>query len=491
MVEAAAGEQLFTMPSLGADMEAGRLVAWKVGVGDAVKRGDIVAEVETEKGLIEVEVFADGVVRELLVEPGAKVPVGTALARIGGAAESGAAAGGEAETDGAGAGGAARVDVADAPAAAPGSAPGEAIGEPVESVGETAYGAAPGKTKLDGAPSTPAARREAREKQLDVGGVRGSGSHGRVGLEDARGAEGDAGGARVASAAATGARGEGSAAEAGRVRATPVARRRAEERGVDLGAVEGSGRDGVILLADVEKAPVGVTGPAKTKAASPAEAMRAAIGAAMARSKREIPHYYLTHTIDLGAAMSWLEARNADRPPTERVVPAALLVKATALALKKVPELNAWWTGSAAPPKAEVNVGVAISLRGGGLVAPAIPGTDQLGLDALMAAMSDVVERARRGALRASEMGSATVTVTSLGDRGVESVIPVIIPPQVAIVGFGTPSERPWVVDGEVVPRTLVTASVAGDHRVTDGHHGARLLARIEKLLQKPEKLDS
>ena len=175
MVEAAAGEQLFTMPSLGADMEAGRLVAWKVGVGDAVKRGDIVAEVETEKGLIEVEVFADGVVRELLVEPGAKVPVGTALARIGGAAESGAAAGGEAETDGAGAGGAARVDVADAPAAAPGSAPGEAIGEPVESVGETAYGAAPGKTKLDGAPSTPAARREAREKQLDVGGVRGSG----------------------------------------------------------------------------------------------------------------------------------------------------------------------------------------------------------------------------------------------------------------------------------------------------------------------------
>ncbi|MEZ4336498.1 MAG: 2-oxo acid dehydrogenase subunit E2 [Sandaracinaceae bacterium] len=203
----------------------------------------------------------------------------------------------------------------------------------------------------------------------------------------------------------------------------------------------------------------------------------------MTKSKREIPHYYLTHTIDLGPALERLRARNADRDPSERLVPGVLLLSAAARALAAVPELNARWVGDAAPPISEVHLGVAITLRGGGLVAPAIHDAAHRTLDELMASLSDLVARARRGQLRASELADPTITVTSLGERGVESVIGVIHPPQVAMVGFGAIVTRPWVVDGAVVPRPVVTVSLAADHRVSDGHRGGLYLAEIDRLL--------
>jgi pyruvate dehydrogenase E2 component (dihydrolipoamide acetyltransferase) len=316
----------FLMPSLGADMEAGTLVAWKRGPGDAVNRGDIIAEVETEKGLIEVEVFADGVIDAILVEPGTKVPVGTPLARIR-----------------------------------------EAGGTP--------------------SPQPPAA-----------------------------------------------------------------------------------------------------TAPEVTTE-EPHAAMRRAIGAAMSRSKREIPHYYLAHTVDLGVATEWLAVYNAERTPDTRLVAGALFVKAVARALREVPELNARWTGENAPPVDEIHVGLAISLRGGGLVAPAIHHADRLTLPETMQAMSDLVARARTGTLRSSEMSDPTITVTSLGERGVDTVFPIVHPPQVAMVGIGTPAQRPWVSAGAVVARPVATCTLAADHRVTDGHRGARFLAAIDALLQTPEVL--
>jgi pyruvate dehydrogenase E2 component (dihydrolipoamide acetyltransferase) len=228
--------------------------------------------------------------------------------------------------------------------------------------------------------------------------------------------------------------------------------------------------------------------PAMPAAADRQAAMRHAVGALMARSKREIPHYYLASTIDLDAALTWLTEANASRPVTERLLPAALLLKATALAAREIPVLNGFWDDGFQPSPA-VHLGVAVSLRGGGLVAPAIHDADQLELHALMAALRDLVQRARSGVLRSSEMSDPTITVTNLGDQGAEEVFGVIYPPQVALVGFGRVSERPWAAGGMLGVRPVVRATLAGDHRASDGHDGARFLAAIDRLLQSPEDL--
>jgi pyruvate dehydrogenase E2 component (dihydrolipoamide acetyltransferase) len=277
------------------------------------------------------------------------------------------------------------------------------------------------------------------------------------------------------------------AAPAGeRISVSPVARRRAEELGVDLARVAGSGPDGRITLEDVERA------AAAKPAAPPPDRrarMREAIATAMSRAKREIPHYYVATTIDLSTALAWLEAHNRERPVTERLLYGVLLLKAVALGLREVPELNGFWVNGRAERSEGVHVGVAISLRGGGLVAPALRDADKQTIDALMRNFQDLVTRARAGSLRSSEMTDATVTVTSLGERGVESVFGIIYPPQLALVGFGKVVERPWVADGRVVVRPLVTATLSADHRATDGHRGALFLDAVDRLLQAPEKL--
>jgi pyruvate dehydrogenase E2 component (dihydrolipoamide acetyltransferase) len=376
----------FRMPSLGADMEAGTLVEWLVRPGARVKRGDVVAVVETAKGAIEIEVFQDGVVRELVVPPGTRVPVGTVLARL---------------------------DVA----------AGEAAPAP------------PPAAPVPAAPPVPAAAIPA--------------------------------GARV--------------------RATPAARRRAAALGIALEGLRGTGVEGAIRLADLPAAAAPPPRPAR--GAFDAKAMRGAIAAAMSRSKREIPHYYLGQTVDLTPALQRLERLNAGRAPAERLLPAAIMLRATALAVAENPALNGFWEEGGFRPGEGVHIGWAVALRGGGLVAPAIRHADRLPLEALMAALRDLVGRARGGGLRGSELTDATITVTSLGDRGAESVLPIIHPPQVAMIGFGRVVERPWVVEGAVVPRRVVSLTLAGDHRATDGHVGGLLLARIEALLQKPEAL--
>jgi pyruvate dehydrogenase E2 component (dihydrolipoamide acetyltransferase) len=287
-----------------------------------------------------------------------------------------------------------------------------------------------------------------------------------------------------------------------RARVSPAARRRAAELGIDADALPGTGVDGAVTLADVElaashpRAPA----PAPSTAAAAASAraprggfdpalMRQAIAAAMARSKREIPHYYLSTTIDFAAAQAWLADWNAAHEPAERLLPAVLLLKAAALALAELPQLNGFWENDGFRAGSGVHPGWAIALRGGGLVAPAIHDADRLSLPALMAAMRDLVQRARTGGLRSSELADPTVTVTSLGERGAESVLGVIYPPQVAIIGFGRVAERPWVAGGAVLARPLVTATLAADHRASDGHLGGQLLAAIERALQAPDSL--
>jgi pyruvate dehydrogenase E2 component (dihydrolipoamide acetyltransferase) len=209
----------------------------------------------------------------------------------------------------------------------------------------------------------------------------------------------------------------------------------------------------------------------------------------MARSKREVPHYYLSTTVDLSTAVGWLRERNRELPVAERLVPAALLLKAAALAAREVPQLNGFWTGGRFTAASTVHLGVAVALRGGGLVAPAIHNATDLPLTELMAKLRNLVTRARSGRLRGSETTDPTITVTNLGDQGVEAVFGVIYPPQVALVGLGRVVERPWAVDGLIGVRPVVTATLSADHRASDGATGARYLTVLDRLLQRPEEL--
>lgn len=403
----------FRMPSLGADMQDGTVVEWRIQPGASIQRGDVIAVVETDKGAIDVDIFTSGRLERILVPVGEKVPVGTPLALVRG--DAGAAP--------------------PTPIAAPSTPP----PSPPQAIQPTSAGAA------EHAPS-------------------------------------------------------------GRLRVSPLARKMAADLGIDLAAITGTGPGGAIDRADVERAaqaaqriaaqPTLVVRPpsvapqvTRATAAARQAAMRRAIAAAMARSNREIPHYYLETSIDLQRALAWLQEENVKRPVTERLLPAVLLLKAVALATRDVPEMNGFWTDDQLQPSDAIHLGVAISLRTGGLVTPAIHDTDLKSLDELSAALRDLVLRARSGGLRSSELSEATLTVTNLGDLGAEKVFGVIYPPQVALVGFGAIVHRPWAVDGLLGVRPLVTATLAGDHRASDGHRGSRFLAAVERLLQQPEVL--
>jgi len=405
------------MPSLGADMEAGTLVEWLVKPGDRVKRGDIVAVVETQKGAIEIEIFESGQVEQILVALDTKVPVGTPLARI-------------------------RTELK--------AESGAAMAVP-RAAGPTAAPAAPSPA----APSTrpaPAGPIPTPSRALPT-------------------------------LAGTGA--------AGRARVSPAARRLAELHGVALATVTGSGPAGAITRADVERGLGEVAAPSERKRALGLDlnAMRTAIAAAMARSKREIPHYYLEHQVDVTGCEHWLTRTNATRPPDNRLLIGALAIKAVALAAHRFPAFNGFYSNGKFEPAAAVHVGVAIAIRGGGLAAPALHDANLLPLDELMTHMRDLIQRMRTGRIRGSEISDPTITVSSLGERGVEMLYGIIYPPQVAIVGFGKVVVRPWVVDGAIGPRSVVTVTLSADHRVSDGHAGALFLAEIGKLLQEPDKL--
>lgn len=272
---------------------------------------------------------------------------------------------------------------------------------------------------------------------------------------------------------------------------SPAARRLAASLGVDLDGITGSGPQGAVTIADVEHAAAQVSEPSPQPAAEQrGVAMRRSIAAAMGRSKREIPHYYLSDEIMLDTALRWLTERNAACSVTERVLPAALYIKAVGIAARRFDDLNGFWVDDEFRAAGGVHVGVAISLRGGGLVAPALHDVPDKKLDALMTDLADLVARARAGTLRSSEMSDPTITVTNLGDRSVDSVYGIIYPPQVALVGFGKQAQRVCAVDGGIRIATTMHATLAADHRASDGHRGAMFLAAINEILQHPEQLE-
>ena len=412
------------MPSLGADMEAGKLVEWLVEPGKPVKRGDIIAVVETQKGAIEIEVFEDGVFEKSLVEVGAEVPVGTPLALI----------------------------------SHPGEAPGEA--------------GALSRTGID--------RREAfNPRRHQNAPDRQPVSRPRLAAPPR-----SAGTPPPAPPAIVGER----------LRISPAARRLAEQSGIDLSRITGTGPDGAIVLADVAAR----IGKAAETPPAPAAKPRATEGAMSPCARRSPLPWRIRSAISrtiISPTPSTSRSRGLRRRAERRaragrpLLLGALFVKAVALAARKYPEFNGHFVDGTYEASHVVHVGVAINIRGTGLVAPAIHDTDTLGLDAVMAGMRDLVARVRAGRFRGSEISDPTITISSLGERGVETLYGVIYPPQVAIVGFGMPVMRPWAEDGMVGAKRIVHVTLAGDHRVSDGHRGALFLNAIENLLMKPEAL--
>jgi len=361
----------FRMPSLGADMEDGTLTAWRLKPGDKVKRGDIIADVETQKGLIEIEIFDEGTLEKLLIKEGEKVKVGTVIAIL----------------------------------------------NPIN--GEEKH-----KTE----------------------------EHKKSGNS---------------------------------IKSSPLARRMAEENKIDISTIKGSGEGGVIMKEDVEKF---IEKKNLAKSEKLGENMRLAVAAAMTRSNREIPHYYLEISINMNRAISWLEEYNKNKALENRVLMIALLLKAVARSLGQFPDLNAVWENGVVR-KNQVHVGLAVSLHEGGLIVPAIHETDKKSIDEIMETLNDVIPRARLKKLKSSELSDSTFTVTSLGDGGAEKVFGIIYPPQVALVGFGSISQQARVSNGKIEICPVITAVLAGDHRVTDGHTGSRFLSCLKGHLENPEEI--
>ena len=379
----------FVMPSLGADMQSAVLMEWKVKEGERVKKGDVIAEVETSKGVIEIEVFEEGIVEKILVPEETEAAVGTPLAIIRGLDESSAA-----EEEPAG-------------------------------------------------PDMAAETKEAEPPSIPIPPV-----------SDEPGA-------------------------AKRIKSSPLARKKAKESGIELSTLaEG---DKPVHLAQVESQKGSVT-PAMG-------GMRQAIAKAMSRSNAEIPHYYLSTSINMTSALRWLEEQNRNRTIEDRILPAALLIRAVVRALREVPQLNGFWRDDTLHLSEAINPGIAIALRKEGLITPALLNTEHMDLDATMRSFTDLITRTRSGKLRSSEITQQTITITNLGDLGVERVYGVIYPPQVALVGLGRIMDTPWADGDTLSVRKVMQATLAGDHRATDGRTGGEFLNKLEQILQTPEEL--
>ncbi|MBL6448073.1 2-oxo acid dehydrogenase subunit E2 [Fulvivirga sp. 29W222] len=386
----------FTMPSLGADMEAGTLREWHIEPGDYIEHGDIIADVETQKGIIEVECFDEGVVEKLLIKEDEKVPVGTVMALIN-------PVGGEEREE-------------------------AVVHEKPEKMHET--------------------RREPVPHVVSP------------------------------------------VVEHHRIKISPLARKMAEENHVDYTVIKGSGEKGAIVKEDIEKAISQEEEQPKSTEEKPGTTtnFREAIAAAMTKSNREIPHYYLEIKVDMSKSLDWLAERNKQRQVKERILPIALLIKAVAKALQQVPDLNATWENGLVK-KPEINPGLVISLRTGGIVVPAVRQADRKSIEEIMETLNNLIPRARSFKLRSSEISDGTVSITSLGEGGADRVYGVIYPPQVALIGLGSIKNEPWVENDMLGIRPVLSITLAADHRATDGHTGDRFLKALRQQLLNPEVL--
>jgi pyruvate dehydrogenase E2 component (dihydrolipoamide acetyltransferase) len=349
-----------TMPSLGADMEQGKLMAWKIKAGDEVKKGQTMATVETTKSAVEIESFRDGKVLELVGKEGQDLRVGSTIAIF---------------------------DVQ-----------GEEKKEPV----------------------------------------------------------------------------------APRIKISPAARKLAGQMHIDLSTIKGSGADGQIELRDIPS-------PGTTSVVN----IREAIARAMARSKKEIPHYYLKSRICLDAFMGWIDEKNNVLPATERLMVPTVLMKGIIQAIKEFPSMNGYYVNGAFEAKDSIHLGIAIALKSGGVLVPAIVSAEAMDLTRLNSSFQDILIRTRKSELKNRELTEGTFTVTNVGDLGSHEVFGIIFPPQVALIGLGRIHKAPVVDNDMVRPGLVIDVTLSADHRVTDGLTGSRFLALIEKIFLNPSMLEA
>lgn len=447
-----------TMPKLGFDMEEGAIASWLKQEGDPVAAGEVIAEVETDKATVEMEAPAGGVLLKILVEPGTFVPVNTAVAYIG---EEGEAVEG-AEEDG---------DVT-------ASAPEEPAPEP------------------DGARATPVARRLAEEHELTLESIAGTGPGGRVTRDDVE----------RALAAAPAAEDEALPPPGG-VKASPAARRRARELQLDLQQVEGTGPGGRVVIEDVEtfaaRAPAAPK-PVEPAAVEPAAVevqpvgaadeieltrMRRRIGQIMTASKSPVPHFYVTMSVDMDEAMALRQEMNATLEDEGiKISVNDLILKAAALALREFPNVNASFAGDTIIHHGDINIGVAVAVEDG-LLTVVVRHADTKALSQIATEAREKALRARDGRVQPDDLGGSTFTVSNLGMYGVDNFIAIITPPETAILAVGAVQEKPVVRDGELTVGSVLQVTLSADHRVTDGAEAAEFLVAFRTLLENPMRL--
>ena len=402
------------MPALSPTMETGTLAKWTVAVGDAVRSGDVIAEIETDKATMEVEAVDDGILASIMVAEGSEgVAVGTPIGRLAEDGES-------------------PDDVAAAPASTAPVAP-ELAAAPVEEPTQPTPAPVPAPAAVSSAP-------------------------------------------------------------ANRIFASPLARRIAADRGVDLASLSGSGPHGRILRRDVEAAG---TAPAAVRPAvdqavvqgastlEPNSQMRRIIASRLQESKQTAPHFYLTVDCEIDALLAARRQMNDQAPEGVKISVNDLVIRAAAMALIKVPKANASWEGENTRLFTHADIAMAVAVDGG-LVTPVIWAAEKKGLAEIASVSRDLATRARDGKLAPEEFTGGSFTISNLGMYGVREFAAVINPPQGAILAVGAGEQRPVVKDGQLAVATVMTVTLSADHRVVDGAVGAEWLQAFKGYVEAP-----
>jgi len=465
------------MPALSPTMEEGTLARWLVKVGDTVASGDVMAEIETDKATMEFEAVDEGVIAEILVEEGTEgVRVGAVIARLTIEGE----------------------ETASAPAPAPADKP-----VPAPAPAASAPEASPTK---DGSAATPLAKRLAEQNGIALDSLTGSGPGGKIAKQDVEAAM--AGGGKAAASAASG----------DRIIASPLAKRIAGEKGIDLAQVKGSGPNGRIVKDDIDNftpapaasapapAPAESASPAAAPAPTPAPApapapaieggapftdeklsgVRKVIARRLTESKQTVPHFYLTIDIRLDPLLKLrAELNKSLEPDGVKLSVNDLLIKALARALMRVPQCNVSYQGDTLHRYERADISVAVAAPSG-LITPVITNADTKGLAAISTEMKALAGKARDGKLMPHEYQGGTASLSNLGMYGIKQFDAVINPPQGMILAVGAGQQQPYVVNGQIEVATVLHASGSFDHRAIDGADGAQLMEAIKQLVENP-----
>ena len=455
------------MPQMGYDMQQGTVVRWHKQEGDAVARGDVLADIETDKATVEFEAFVSGVLRKIVAQEGIAIPVGDLIAVITGPDE----ALPEGLLSGRGSG-----NKDDAPV---GNGATSVAAQPVSTVASAPPAASPGGEVR----ASPIARRLAREQGIDLAVVTGTGPGGRIVEKD------------VLSHTDAGAQTSPVATAAAEVRASPIARRLAREGGIELALVTGTGPGGRIVEQDVLNNLEAASQPSSDAASASAHPeqvdlsrMRQTIAKVTSDSKRDTPHFYVSSEVDMTKATEMRGDLNEVLASESRVSVNDLVVKACAMALQKFPKFNAFYQGGHLQMNPDINIGIAIALESG-LIVPGINGCQAKSLVEIAAASRDLIARAHSGTLRNEEYSGTTFSVSNLGMFDVDSFTAIIYPPHAAILAVGRVKEQAVARDGQVTVAQIMTATLSVDHRVADGAEAARFIMEIKGLLEKPAAL--